>query len=549
MGRFLSPLTALTLTDHFYVALVLKPTMATSTRLLLFLALLWTANGIKILMYSPKFGSSHVSFMGRLADILVEEGMDVTVVLPQMNPFIVSNGTKLAKTIIIYPCQSSIDYHIDTSFLESVWVKDSTNPVDQKMVLDRIIGIHVDQCGATLSRKELLEFLRNEKFDLGISEALLFDFCAMGIFEEIGLEKHVLIGTSLLWEYVADLFGAPNLPAVVPGLFTAASNQMSYIERALNLLKIQLSKNVGRTSAEGYEAIVEMVLGRKINIEEKLSQASFVITNGDPLLDFPRPFTERIVNIGGISVPKPKPLNAFWENVVTDRKATVLMSFGSVAQSYTMPKEMKKAILETFKRFPEVTFIWKYEKDEDEVAKGYPNVVTNKWVPQNDLLNHPNLKLFITHAGMNSILETSRRGVPVITIPLFGDQLRNAEMVKRLGTAQIVDKKMLFDSDQFEAKLKESLENPSHLTSATRLSQMMAKRPRNQRQELVNHVKFAAEFGYLPEYRIPQVSFMQYYMLDIFILLFVVLSFITLSISYGLYKLSVKLFTKKVKTA
>ncbi|TKR63030.1 hypothetical protein L596_026914 [Steinernema carpocapsae] len=523
--------------------------MTKLSTLFFFLALLRTTNNIKILIYSPKFGASHVSFMGRLADILVEEGMDVTVVAPQMNPWMEPNGTKLAKTILIDPCQSSIDYHMDTSFLESVWVKEQAIPTEQKAVLDRIIGIHVDQCEYTLSRKELLEFLKNENFDLGISEGLLFDFCAMGIFEEIGLEKHVLIEPSLLWEYVADLFGAPNSPAVVPGVFTAASNHMTYMERALNLLKIQISKCFGRTLAERYEAVVKKVLGRKINVEEKLSQASFVLINGDPLLDFPRPFTERIVSIGGISVPEPKPLDAYWEKVVSERETMVLISFGSVAQSYTMPKEMKKAILETFKRFPEITFIWKYEKDEDEVAKGYPNVVTNKWVPQNDLLNHPNLKLFITHAGMNSILETSRRGVPVITVPLFGDQLRNAEMVKRLGTAQIVDKKMLFDSDQFEAKLKESLENSSYLSKATRLSQMMAKRPRNQRQELVNHVKFAAEFGYLPEYRIPQVSFMQYFMLDILMPLFAILTFTAVSIPYGLYKLLVRPLTKTVKTA
>ena len=47
---------------------------------------------------------------------------------------------------------------------------------------------------------------------------------------------------------------------------------------------------------------------------------------------------------------------------------------------------MKKAFLETFKKFPEVTFLWKYERDDDNIFAGYDNVVTGKWLPQNDIL-------------------------------------------------------------------------------------------------------------------------------------------------------------------
>ncbi|TKR63028.1 hypothetical protein L596_026912 [Steinernema carpocapsae] len=324
---------------------------------------------------------------------------------------------------------------------------------------------------------------------------------------------------------------------------------MDYYGRAVNFLKVTFSKWWLNSMKEAGEAAAKKSLGRNIDFAKIMSQASFVITSGDPLLDFPRPITEKFVNIGGISVPPPMPLDAYWEKVVTERKATVLLSFGSVAQSYTMPKEMKKAILETFKRFPEVTFIWKYENDKDEVAKSYPNVVTNKWVPQNDLLNHPNLKLFITHAGMNSISEVSRRGVPVITIPLFADQHRNAAQVKRLGTATVMEKTDLFSSDKFETQLKETLENPSYRMNAVRLSQMMAKWSKNQREQFVKYVQFAGEFGHLPEYSIPEVSFVQYYMLDILVPFFVAILSVILLVPYLIYKCLAKVVAKKVKTA
>ena len=46
-------------------------------KFLIFLTFLHFANGYKLLLYSPKFGKSHVTFMGKIADILVNAGHDV----------------------------------------------------------------------------------------------------------------------------------------------------------------------------------------------------------------------------------------------------------------------------------------------------------------------------------------------------------------------------------------------------------------------------------------------------------------------------------------
>jgi glucuronosyltransferase len=68
------------------------------------------------------------------------------------------------------------------------------------------------------------------------------------------------------------------------------------------------------------------------------------------------------------------------------KKGVILVSFGTVALSHNMPTEIKQVLLQTFKKFPDITFIWKYENDKHKIAEGYENVVTDKWVPQNDLL-------------------------------------------------------------------------------------------------------------------------------------------------------------------
>ena len=58
-----------------------------------------------------------------------------------------------------------------------------------------------------------------------------------------------------------------------------------------------------------------------------------------------------------------------------------------------------------------------------------PKVKVIKWAPQNDILGHPAVKVFLTQAGVNSLHEAAYHAVPVVTLPMFGDQLNNAVLV------------------------------------------------------------------------------------------------------------------------
>jgi UDP:flavonoid glycosyltransferase YjiC (YdhE family) len=70
------------------------------------------------------------------------------------------------------------------------------------------------------------------------------------------------------------------------------------------------------------------------------------------------------------------------------KKGVILVSFGSVAQSYRMLPEQKNVFLETFSEFPDITFIWKYENESENIAVNHKNVVTGKWLPQTDILGN-----------------------------------------------------------------------------------------------------------------------------------------------------------------
>ena len=62
-----------------------------------------------------------------------------------------------------------------------------------------------------------------------------------------------------------------------------------------------------------------------------------------------------------------------------------------------------------------------------------------KWLPQNDLLAHNDIKAFVSHVGHNSLYESAYHGVPVAAYPLFGDQHYNAKKVEHFGLGLVVD--------------------------------------------------------------------------------------------------------------
>lgn len=74
---------------------------------------------------------------------------------------------------------------------------------------------------------------------------------------------------------------------------------------------------------------------------------------------------------------------------------------------------------------PNVGFIWSLKPDKTmyyEIEKmNIPNLLLKKFVPQKPLLNHKKVKSFITHCGMNSVLEANYFGKAIIGMPRDAD--------------------------------------------------------------------------------------------------------------------------------
>ncbi|ELT90979.1 hypothetical protein CAPTEDRAFT_35564, partial [Capitella teleta] len=162
----------------------------------------------------------------------------------------------------------------------------------------------------------------------------------------------------------------------------------------------------------------------------------------------------------------------------------IVVSFGSALK--TIPKELMDVLMETFENLPQ-RFIMRF--DSEHPANTPSNVMLVSWLPQNDLLGHNNTRLFITHGGNNGQLEGLFHGVPMLTLPVFGDQFYNARRAFLRGHGLFLDLKSS-SARQIHGAITELLLNPKYRKSVQRCSRILLDmpEPRKALSFWVNHV-------------------------------------------------------------
>ena len=145
------------------------------------------------------------------------------------------------------------------------------------------------------------------------------------------------------------------------------------------------------------------------------------------------PYYKNVVEIGGAHLKPGKPLPSDLQNYMDSHpEGVVYVSFGSTFKASEMKKEQKLVFINSFKML-NIPIIWKW--NDDDLSEIPRNVRVEKWVPQNDLLAHPNLKVFVTHGGLLSTQEALYHGIPLVGVPLAQDQISNVVRAEKNGFA------------------------------------------------------------------------------------------------------------------
>jgi len=495
-------------------------------------------------------GKSHIVFMNKIADVLIDAGHNLTIVQLPVAPFIRLNATSKATRIIPY-----INENIDFSYVRSLSTMSNIFKPNRDPYRDvpNLFKQKLSVCEAVANDDDLIRDLNSTKFDMGITEVA--DTCQEGLFHVLGIHNVLYTCAVPIQNTVYRMYGIPEIPSFMTSMVFPFSHYMSYWER-FQLFKTNIKRDylIGKLESDMTECYRKKYGPDFPHLAElRQRKANFIFLNSNEHLDFPNMITPKIKYIGGLESPDILPISEELESIIKKYKGFVVFSLGTIYNMQPMPMTTRKAILSSFNKFPDYAFIWKFDKggpDGWDFAKGYSNVYLQEWLPQISLLNHPKCKIFISHTGYNSFQESILAGVPIISIPIAFDQPHNAAVAREKKLGLTLDIHDLNESDLTNT-LKEMLTDfPSIYHVSTKkmreriIDSMKIMSPKD---IVLKYFDYASKYGSLPDMNLgsSKLNFFQRYLLDIFIPLFVVIILILYFIIYTLKLIWSKLFKKQ----
>ncbi|XP_065361599.1 UDP-glucosyltransferase 2-like [Calliphora vicina] len=309
-----------------------------------------------------------------------------------------------------------------------------------------------------------------EKFDLVIIETLQTD-ALYGIAEHFGAP---IIGYSSYGTdpYIDSLVNNISPMAYTPLLTGTFTERMNFKERLENMWShILMMVHRELMHKPLHDRIYKQYFPKaRRSLEELRQNISLILLNQHFSLSFPRSYVTNMIEVGGFHIQhKPQNLTKDIEDFINSSSQDVIyFSMGSNIKSEHFPAAIRKILLETFASLP-YKFLWKFENPA--LMENRPtNVFISNWFPQADILAHPRVKLFITHGGLLSLIESIYHSKPVLGIPVFYDQFVNVLRSQQYGFGLSVKYQEL-NHTILKENIKEIMENPSYMEKAKEMSQ------------------------------------------------------------------------------
>lgn len=169
-------------------------------------------------------------------------------------------------------------------------------------------------------------------------------------------------------------------------------------------------------------------------------------------------------------------------------EGVIYFSFGSCIRSIDMPEDKLAAFIETFRSLKQKV-LWKFENDT--MTNLPPNVMIRKWLPQSDILAHKNVKLFLTHGGAFGTQEGIYHGVPMVFIPIYSDQFRNAKRCVDAGYAEML-RFVDVTADNVLQKVRTVLNDSKYAHRTNEISALFRDNPIDPMEEAMYWIEFTA---------------------------------------------------------
>ncbi|CAH0395980.1 unnamed protein product [Bemisia tabaci] len=199
-------------------------------------------------------------------------------------------------------------------------------------------------------------------------------------------------------------------------------------------------------------------------------------------------------------------------------------------KSKSLPEEVIGNLLLFFKELPVgYRVLWKWELDEK--IPGQPeNILTQTWMPQESILAHPKVRVFITQGGLQSFQEAVHYGVPTVGIPWFGDQECIVSKMVDAGVGARLLASDLYLYEKVKTTLEMVLYNESFSKNMKRLSTISQDFTSRALDKTVFWIEHVARHGGAPHLRptTADSTLFEYFCLDIIAVILVIVSIVSI---------------------
>ncbi|XP_052453704.1 UDP-glucuronosyltransferase 2A1-like isoform X1 [Carassius gibelio] len=516
--------------------------------LLAFLSILCQVFGGKVLVF-PLDGSHWVN-MKVLIEELHTRGHNVTV-LRASNSWYIKEESPFYTSITVYNSGGiekeqfdAFTKHILVSRREklSFWSYLSL-AAEVGTFFEEIHRNQLDLMGKIFENKDLMASLQTAKYDLVLTDPAFGGGCFLAL--RLGLPLVLNVRWTMHGEAHYEIAPSPLSYVPLPGL--ELTDKMTFAQRVQNIMGYIFSVyHKTRYISSHYQSFCKKYFGSEINYKNVLRDADIWLMRTDFTFEFPRPTMPNIIYMGGFQCKPAKPLPDDLEEFVQSSgdHGLIVMSLGTIFSH--LPQDITEEIAAAFARLPQ-KIIWRHTGPRP-VNIG-DNTLLVDWLPQNDLLGHPQTKVFITHGGTNSIQEAIYHGVPILGLPIMTDQPDNLSRMKFRGTAKLVDIAEM-NRTMFLQALEEVLYNPSYKENIQRLSKLHHDQPMKPLDRAVFWIEFVMRNRGAPHLRTQsfRMSWIEYHSVDVILTLLVIVILICLMIYKIIKCMCLKIvFKKKIK--
>ncbi|XP_018335691.1 UDP-glucuronosyltransferase 2B7 isoform X1 [Agrilus planipennis] len=266
---------------------------------------------------------------------------------------------------------------------------------------------------------------------------------------------------------------------------------------------------------------------------------SIILTTHNFITSKPKPTVPALIEIGNVHLKKNVKLPQDLQKELD--KATngvIYFSLGSNVKSANISSQLRNVIISSFAELP-YTILWKWETDH---LPGKPdNVITRKWLPQEAVLAHPNVKAFITQGGLQSMEEAIYYRKPLIGMPFFADQMKNVRSIAEHGIGVALNTDTL-TKEKLKSAILEVVNDKKYKEKISELSDLMWDQPMSGLDTAIWWIEYVIRHKGAKHLRSPllDLPLYQYLLLDVLAFVFGVIA-TTLGLLYAAY-----IYTKPV---